>query len=1108
MCIAMNLRKLALGCFFLSGATGLLYQVLWSRLLGQTLGNTHVSITVVVAVFMGGLAFGSYMGGKLADRSRSPVRLYGVLNLLAAALCLVVPFVADLGQPIFRALYAGHDGDPQAIPLVLARIVFSALLILAPTTCMGATLPVLARYFATRLSDIGHIVGRLYAINTFGAVVGVFFAGFWAMEHIGVLGTTYLAVAIDVFIGIAILVTARGDVGSTAPAEPVATIARGGIESVEPRAYLGNATSKLELRAAILAFAVAGFANMALEVAWTKAIVQTIGNSTYAFSLIVTLFILGIGIGGAAMTPFVDRLRRPYLALGIAIAGTGLLVSGTVPLLGFFPIWGARLFDAADEPNYDTFLRTQIGLVSLAILPATTLMGTVFPIVSRIRTRAVAEVGSAVGSAYFANTLGAILGTLAAGFVFIPLFGRVYWTLYLAAAISLVTGLAIIGTARGTSLAVRGAIAASFIAVVAAVILPLRPHGVLGSDSPLWDPAILSRGAYVYFHGSYYKDRKSREVRPIADLIHEIREGNKVLSYREGIHAPVAVVQNPLMGIAMRISGKVDASLPEEGGYSRDMPHQILAGHLPMLLHPGPKEVLTLGLGGGVTLGTLTLYPVREIDSLEISTEVIEAARDYFSRANRGALGSTPLRPVRHIVGDGRNHLLYTTKSYDVITSVPSNPWIAGIGTLFTEEFFQICKDRLRPGGIVCNWIHKINMRESDIRIVFRTFERVFGETTQLWDLGYDCLLIGGTDPIPIDATRIAELLENPEIRRDLGSLGIVDAPTLLRHFRWQHDSLSSFSGEGPLQTDALPILEFSCPRGLYGYRLDAYRAIAEVPPDLVSSEFVVGLETVELDRARRLQGAFANFERIHWKVDIFESILAARKNAGSDDSFGVDPATGLRVALEVSPSDRARLESEYEELIGLFIDIERSLPAARDPWLSGRVAMRARTAFGGSSGDLETVLIHHFRDLAGRLPDFDARIPHYERALQVALRPEIVRELTAAALESGKPSSGRKLLEPHLTGTVDPRYANALGILEAASGDYSAAERTLSDAAIRAGDDRLRAEILSNLGHARLLAGRPESARESLEEALRLEPGHPNARAHLSRLEAENGQR
>jgi spermidine synthase len=219
----MPLRALALSCFFLSGATGLLYQVLWARMLGGVIGNTHFSITAVVAVFMGGLALGSHLGGRAADRSKNPLRLYGVLVLAVGLLCLLVPLLIILAEPLFASLYQPWEGNPEALPLLLCRLLFCVIVLLGPTTCMGATLPVLSKFLTTRMSKVGMSIGGLYTVNTFGAFLGAALTGFFAIATIGLWGTTALAVAIDVVIGAVVIYAARG-LDSTTPAPPAEKI--------------------------------------------------------------------------------------------------------------------------------------------------------------------------------------------------------------------------------------------------------------------------------------------------------------------------------------------------------------------------------------------------------------------------------------------------------------------------------------------------------------------------------------------------------------------------------------------------------------------------------------------------------------------------------------------------------------------------------------------------------------------------------------------------------------------------------------------------------------------------------------------------------------------
>ena len=980
----MSQRPLVLLCFFLSGATSLIYEILWTRFLGDTIGNTHFSITLVVSVFMGGLALGSAVGGRWADRSRNLLRLYAILTILIAILCLLIPLGVQAGKPMFAALYRQHDGNPEAPILLTVRILFCSLLLLVPTTFMGATLPILSRHFTRSLGTVGSTVGRLYALNTLGAVAGATWTGFFGIRQLGLWGSNWVAAGIDIACGIAILVVARrAEIPANEAATPVSSVTSTDVPRL-PAA----------IRLAVIAFAIAGFANMILQIAWTKALVLTIGNSTYAFSLIVTLFILGIALGGGFVTLFVDRIRNLQVALGTCIFVTGVVVALTVPLLGYFPVLGARLFDQVETPSYARFLWIQIFLVSAAILPATILMGTIFPIVGRIRARTLSRVGHAIGAAYFWNTFGSILGTLAAGFVFIPLFGRVFYSLYLGAGLSVIMGLTVILSGMARPLPIRLGTVSALALVVAFPSYLLRPYGIWGQDGSLWHPSLLSQGAYVATTFRYaYSDRDGNRVSAEQFIDHAIRN-NQIRSYEEGIHAPVAVVTNPSGAVAMRISGKVEASLAPDGGYNNDLPHQIMAGHLPMILHPDPKNVLTLGLGGGVTLGTLTIYPVERVDSLEISPEVIEAARNHFAEANRGALDSDR---VRNIIGDGRNHLEYTTESYDVITSVPSNPWIAGIGNLFTVRFFEICRDRLTEDGVICNWIHKINMRDDDFRTVVRTFIEVFGEHAQIWDLGYDALLIGSKQPIRLDATRFRELLKNPQIAKDLRGLGVDDIGSFLRHYKADVRIMREFTNATdwkPLNTDTRPVLEFSCPFGLYGHQLDAYRGLvkAGVTEGL---DWVTGLADDEAERARALRQTFHRYLLAFIRVVELEGTVAKTRRQ----------KRGLRQEV---------LLKKAEEVIGDLVGVAHGIrDAGGDRWLDARSSSVAKRALGVEPADSLATTLAGWLTYAGlQQQDTDEAKRYLERALPFAMdNPLTALEAARLCARVGDQKQGADIL-------------------------------------------------------------------------------------------------
>ncbi len=1069
------LRLFALACFFLSGTTGLMYQVLWTRFMGGIIGNTHFSITIVVAVFMGGLAIGSYAGGRVADRASRPFRLYGWITVAAGIACLLVPFAAHIGRPIFGFLYGYYEGRPEAPLLLTARIVFCAALLLVPTTLMGATLPALARYFTRRLDEVGSTVGMLYTVNTLGAVFGAAFAGFAAIPLLGLWGCTLTAVVVDLGLGMTILILSRNETRIAVAAH-----------EEKPTSSSGEAETRTRLpgpvRMALVAFGVSGFANMLLQIAWTKALILTIGNSTYAFSLIVTLFILGIAIGGGVVSAFIDRVKNLSLALGVVIFATGVSVAWTIPELGFLPVVGARAFDRIAEPTYGKFLFEQVWIVSAVILPSTILMGMVFPIVGKIRTRALERVGSAVGSAYFWNTLGSILGTLTSGFVLIPLLGRVYSTLYIGAGLSLALGLVLLASSMPARVAVRGAIVAGLTVVVLAWGYATRPAGVLGSENFSWHPSLLSRGAYAYYENSYYD--LNGNVIAEDDYAAGVIAYNDVLLYKEGVHAPVAIVRHSATGeTAMRISGKVEASAAADGGYNNDLPHQIMAGHLPMLLHPQPKRVLTLGLGGGVTLGTLTLYPeVEAIDSLEISPEVVDAAGEYFAGVNRGAITNSI---VRHVVGDGRNHIEYTDQMFDVITSVPSNPWIAGIGNLFTVEFFEACRARLAEGGILCNWIHKINMRDEDFRTVARTFSMVFGEHAQLWDFGLDCMLIGSLAPVTFDQARFAASLANPEIANDLANLGVTDTATFLKHFRLDTAGLRRFAGAGVANSDNFPVLEFSCPHGLYGHTWDAYGALTQAGrAELTNATWISGVAPETIARSDTLQEAFLRFERVRVAEDHLADEVARLRRAGK-------------------PLNDPRLLRAAQGIMDSLVHVEASLRVGRDPWLEKRANAIAAKTFGISpSPTLAGTISRQYLIFASKQSG-DGRLRWLEAALPFAhADPEAPMKHGQLWLSVQRPGRAIPLVEKDVAAhPKDARRAQLLGTLYAASGRSAEGLRELERALSLATDKAVRSQILQNRGFTLERAGDRERAAEAYRAALAENPANENARKLLEAL-------
>jgi spermidine synthase len=447
-------------------------------------------------------------------------------------------------------------------------------------------------------------------------------------------------------------------------------------------------------------------------------------------------------------------------------------------------------------------------LVASLLLPMTLAFGAAFPFAVALGTERDESVTEHIGLIYAVNTLGAILGSLLAGFVLVPRVG-LHGSIRLAAGIGLVSAIAIlisVGAASAKATAPKRTAGRMVGFALAAAV------GIAIAMVPQWDRALLSSGAYKY----------APAIRG-ASLESALTAGT-LLSYEEGSTATVSV--RKLAGTtSMAIDGKVDAS------NAGDMLTQRLLAHVPLLLHPNPKSAAVLGLGSGVTLGSALRHPLDEATVIEISREVVEASR-YFEAENYRALGD---KRTRVIVGDGRTHLMLGNQTFDMIVSEPSNPWMAGIASLFTREFFESARSRLKPGGVLCQWAHTYDISSADLKSIVATFLTVFPDGT-LWLIGdADVLLVGSTESLDARIAGIAEAMRRPGVAADLATVGVAGPFAIASMFVAEGDALKAWTNGAPLQTDDRSRLEFSGPRSIFGAARDDnatdLRALAATSP-------------------------------------------------------------------------------------------------------------------------------------------------------------------------------------------------------------------------------------------------------------------------------------
>jgi spermidine synthase len=622
----------------------------------------------------------------------------------------------------------------------------------------------------------------LYAANTLGAAAGAIAAGFFLIPSLGLSGSTFVGAALNVIAAAGALAIARVTTAVPAGAEAPAlrTKTQDPPKTQDPRPKTQIREARLWLAA--VALGASGFASLTLQVIWTRLLAQILGPTTYAFSIVVAIFIIGIAAGSAIASRLVSRITP---AVGLAAT---MLISSALALAAASSVDWALLtiaeVVARPDIQFGDVMQRQVLLVTTLLLPMTVAFGAAFPFAVALATSREESVTENIGLIYAVNTLGAILGSLLAGFVLVPQVG-LHDSIRLVAAVGVAGAVMILIASKRTPGRVAGFALAGAVAVAIAMV-------------PQWDRSLLSSGAYKY----------AAAVRG-ASLETALTAG-ELISYREGSTGTVAVRR--LAGtISMAIDGKVDAS------NAGDMLTQRLLAHVPLLLHPHPRSAAVLGLGSGVTLGSALRHPLEDATVIEISREVVEASR-YFETENYKALHDPR---TRVIVGDGRTHLMLGNQTFDMIVSEPSNPWMAGIASLFTREFFESARARLEPGGVLCQWAHTYDISSGDLKSIVATFLSVFPNGT-LWLIGdADVLLVGSTEPLASRIAAIGEAMQRPGVAADLASVGVAGPFAVVSMFVAEGDALKAWAGSAPLQTDDRAQLEFSGPRSIFGTARD-----------------------------------------------------------------------------------------------------------------------------------------------------------------------------------------------------------------------------------------------------------------------------------------------
>jgi spermidine synthase len=740
--------------FFLSGASSLVYQVLWLRMLGWVFGVTVHAASTVWATFMAGLAIGSLAAGAVGDRVRAPLRWLGAPEMAIGVTALATP-------ALFAALQQGYLTWHPALSawpggLTLARVVMAFGALILPTALMGATLPLVIKSSVVRHGRLGRQTGLLYGSNAGGAIAGTLVAGLYLVPELGIRGSFLTAAALNLLVGLGAI--ALSFVVSSA-GRGVATPARAE-SGAEARPDASPVLGERELGALLVVFTLSGFVSLALEVVWFRVLTLFLRPTVYGFSVMLATILAGIALGSYAVTPLLRRRHvrwMTFLAVIQLAAAVAIVVSfGPLTYLGAF----SRRISPAVAALLPEYLAYPIAGSLLAIFPTALLMGLAFPAGLHLFT--VGGRGSRtarrVGIFYSLNVAGAVAGSLVAGFLLLPWLGS-RTSLVVLAGLTFGTGLLLVALSDlgRRRMAVAAVAAAAF-------------GGAVWSAPDPFDQFIADR-----------------------------YPGQSIVWREEGVEATV-VVHDRHGELSLTVNGNHEAST---GGPMTYVHRRV--GHLPLALHPDPRSALVIGLGGGATAGAASLHTGVSVDIVELAAAVVRGAR-FFTPINHGVLDKPH---VTVTVDDGRNFLLLTPKRYDVIMADVILPIWAGAGNLYSAEYFTLMKRVLNLGGLVLQWVAGT---DAEYKTIARTFLSVFPHTT-VWSDG--SLLVGSVEPNRLRQSDFERKLDVPGRRDALAELGVETFEGLLGMFRAGPDELRAFVGDGPLLTDDRPLTEYflSLPR-------------------------------------------------------------------------------------------------------------------------------------------------------------------------------------------------------------------------------------------------------------------------------------------------------
>ncbi len=777
--VSRRFLPLLLPLFAASGCAALIYEIVWFQLLQLVIGSSAVSLGVLLGTFMGGMCLGSLALPRFISARRQPLQVYALLELGIGILGLVVLFAV----PLLARFYVA--GVPHGFTGILLRGVVCAVCLLPPTFLMGATLPALARWIEPTPRGVSWL-GFFYGGNIAGAVFGCLLAGFYLLRVHDMATATYAAVSINAAVVLlAFALAARTTRESSSPQSAIRNP-----QSEIDQSLLTSAATK-SVWPVYVAIALSGMSALGAEVVWTRLLSLLLGGTVYTFSIILAVFLLGLGLGSGAGSFLARGTVRPRLALGVCQLFLGAAMAWTAYMLAeSIPYWPIN--PALSKNPWFNF---QIDLVRClwAILPATILWGASFPLALAALAARGQDAARLVGRVYAANTCGAIVGAIGTSMILVAWAGTQHAQQILIG-LSVAAALLMLAPNFWPALKPRGRHRDEIHSQEFALRIPHSAVGELARALSV----MLALGIAAWLAWT---------VPPVPwNLIAygrhlATRNGEGRLLYvGEGLNASVAVTRTAGAVRNFHVSGKVEAST-----HPQDMRLQRMLGHIPALLHPKPRSALIVGCGAGVTAGSFLKHPgLDRIVICEIEPLIPQVVAQYFAKENYGVVQNPR---VKIVYDDARHFVLTTPEKFDIITSDPIHPWVKGAATLYTQEYFEMCKRHLNPGGLVTQWVPLYESDLATVKSEIATFFAVFPDGT-IWSndeegKGYDLVLLGPARPMTINVDEVRRRLErDPGVAESLDEVGIKSALGLLANFGGQAADLRPWMQSAEINYD------------------------------------------------------------------------------------------------------------------------------------------------------------------------------------------------------------------------------------------------------------------------------------------------------------------